>query len=264
MTIPPAKITIVTVAWNAAATIEDTLRSVAAQDYPNIEHIVVDGGSTDATMEIVGRFPHVARAVSERDKGIYDGMNKGLRLATGDAVGFLNSDDFYCRDDAVSLIAAGLSGGADAVTGAVALIDREDSARVKRFYPSTSYHPWMLRFGHMPPHPTTYIRRETLARIGEFDDTMRIAADFEMIVRLYRSGAKVRALPHTLVGFRDGGASTRDFGAKVKMNREILDSLRRNGIWSAAPLLWGRYPFKAMQYLGKAPDYRVPAFLDRP
>lgn len=254
------KITIVTVAWNAAATIEDTLRSVAAQDHPDIEHIVVDGGSTDDTMAIVARFPHVAKAVSERDKGIYDGMNKGLRLATGDAVGFLNSDDFYCREDAVSLIAAGLK-DADAVTGAVALIDREDSEKVKRFYPSTSYHPWMLRFGHMPPHPTTYIRRETLAKIGEFDDRMRIAADFEMIVRLFNSGARVNALPATLVGFRDGGASTKDFGAKVKMNREILDSLRRNGIWSAAPLLWARYPFKAMQYLGKSPDYRVPAFL---
>ncbi|MEI9852604.1 MAG: glycosyltransferase family 2 protein [Sphingomonas sp.] len=257
------RISVVTVAFDAARTIGDTLRSVAAQTHGDIEHIVIDGGSRDATMAVVGEFPHVACAVSEPDRGIYDAMNKGLRLATGDAVGFLNADDFYCREDAVARIARGLEqSGADAVTGAVALVDRADSAKVRRFYPSTGYRPWMLRFGHMPPHPTLYARRDALLRIGEFDAAMRIAADFEMIVRLYNSGARVHALPDTLVGFRDGGTSTRDFDAKLRMNREILASLRRNGIWSAAPLLWARYPFKALQYLGKARDYRVPAFLD--
>lgn len=256
------KISVVTVAWNAAATIEDTLRSVAAQTHGDIEHIVIDGGSSDGTTEIVARYPHVAKVVSERDKGIYDGMNKGLRLATGDAVGFLNSDDFYCRDDAVALISKGLEeSGADAVTGAIAMIDRHDSSRLVRYYPSTGFRKWMLRFGHMPPHPTLYIRREMLAKIGEFDHELRIGADFDMIVRMYLAGAKVHAMPHTLIGFRDGGASTKDIKAKIQLNRDFLSALRRNGVLTAMPLLYARYPFKAFQYLSRAPDYRVPAFL---
>jgi glycosyltransferase involved in cell wall biosynthesis len=256
------KISIVTVAWNAAATIEDTLRSVAAQTHGDIEHIVIDGGSTDDTMAIVARFPHVARVVSERDRGIYDGMNKGLRLATGDAVGFLNSDDFYCREDAVALIAKGLEeSGADAVTGAIAVIDRHDSAKVVRYYPSTGFRKWMLRFGHMPPHPTLYIRREMLAKIGEFDHELRIGADFDMIVRMYLAGARVHAMPYTLIGFRDGGVSTKDVKAKIQLNKDFLSALRRNGVLSAMPLLYARYPFKAFQYLARASDYRVPPFL---
>jgi glycosyltransferase involved in cell wall biosynthesis len=256
------KITIVTVAWNAAATIEDTLRSVAAQTHDDIEHIVIDGGSTDGTMEIVARYPHVSIAISERDKGIYDGMNKGLRLATGEAVGFLNSDDFYCREDAVALIAKGLEeSGADAVTGAIAMIDRHDSAKVVRYYPSTNFRKWMLRFGHMPPHPTLYIRRKMLQKIGEFDYTLKIGADFDMIVRMYLAGARVHALPWTLIGFRDGGASTKDIQAKFQLNRDFLSALRRNGVVTAMPLLYARYPFKAFQYLARAKDYKVPAFL---
>ncbi|MCW3835395.1 glycosyltransferase family 2 protein [Sphingomonas canadensis] len=252
------KLSIVTVSWNAAATIGDTLRSVAAQTGADIEHIVIDGGSRDDTMAIVGRFPHVARAVSEPDKGIYDAMNKGLALATGDAVGFLNSDDFFCRTDAAARIAAGLeASGADLVSGAVAIVARDDMARVRRHYRARGFQPWMLRFGHMPPHPAFYARREALVRAGGFDAGFRIAGDFELIVRLFAGGARLHTLDETLVGFRDGGASV----DRRTMNGEILGALRRNGIASAPALLWARYPFKAVQLLRRPSDYHVPPWI---
>jgi len=259
------KFSVITVCFNAAATIRDTLRSVAAQTHPLIEHIVIDGGSSDGTLDIIAEFPHVARIVSERDAGIYDAMNKGLRLATGDAIGFLNSDDFFSRADALALLSAGLmETGADAVAADVALVDPTRLDRVRRHYAVTGYRSWMLRFGHMPPHATLYVRREILEQIGEFDPSYRIAGDFELTVRLLLGArASLHLVPATLVGFREGGVSTRDVKAKFRMNAEILHALRRNGISAGLLQLYARYPFKALQYMTGASDYHVPEFLDR-
>lgn len=244
------KITVVTVCYNAAQTIADTLRSVAAQRGVEVEHIVIDGSSTDDTLAVVARFPHVSTVVSEPDKGIYDAMNKGLARATGDAIGFLNADDSFCRDDALQLVAAQLA-DADAVTGDLVIVDGYDTSRVRRFYSSRGFRPWMLRMGHMPPHPTMYVRRAVFDRIGGFDDTYRIAGDFDFTVRLLlRPGAvRWRRVPHTLVAFRNGGASTRDVKAKLRMNREILRSLRSKGLSLGALALYARYPFKAVQLI---------------
>lgn len=261
------KITIVTVCYNSAATIRDTLASVVAQDWSDIEHIVIDGGSTDGTLAIVAEFARESmRVVSEPDKGFYDAMNKGLRLAAGDAIGFLNSDDFFCRDDAVRLLAERLrETGADAVVGNVALVSPNDPAKVSRYYSVGNYRPWMMRFGHMPPHPTLYIRKEMFARIGEFDDSYRISGDFDLIVRLLLTEkARLAKVSATLVGFRQGGASTKDLDAKVRMNREILRSLRHHGYRTSLPKLYARYAIKAFQYVTRPRDYRVPAYVGRP
>ena len=257
------KITVVTVCRNASATIEDTLRSVAAQDYPNIEHIVIDGGSTDDTLEIVKRFPHVTSIVTEPDEGIYDAMNKGLGLARGDAVGFLNSDDFFSRTDSLSILAAGLE-GVDAVVANVALVARDDISRVKRFYSIRGYRTWMLRFGHMPPHPTLYVRTPLIRSLGGFDKAYRIAGDFEFVVRLIlKCAAKIRYVPQTIVGFRAGGVSTKNIRAKVVMNQEILHALQENGVSTSTAQLYLRYCAKWIQAISRPRDYRAPAFLDR-
>lgn len=246
------KITVVTVCYNAAQTIADTLCSVAAQRGVEVEHVVIDGGSTDDTLKVVARFPHVALVVSEPDKGIYDAMNKGLARATGDAIGFLNADDWFCRDDALQLIAAQLA-DADAVIGDLVIVDGDNTSRVRRFYSSRGFRPWMLRMGHMPPHPTMYVRRAVFDRIGGFDDSYRIAGDFDFTVRLLLrpGGVRWRRVPQTLVAFRNGGASTRDVTAKLRMNREILRSLRAKGLSLSALALYARYPFKAVQLIAR-------------
>lgn len=246
------KITVITVCYNAAQTIADTLRSVATQRGVEVEHVVIDGGSTDDTLAVVARFPHVAIVVSEPDKGIYDAMNKGLACATGDAIGFLNADDWFCREDALQLVAEHLA-DADAVTGDLVIVDGDDTSHVRRFYSSRVFRPWMLRVGHMPPHPTMYVRRVVFDRIGGFDDNYRIAGDFDFTVRLLlRPGAvRWRRVPHTLVAFRNGGVSTRNVAAKLRMNREILHSLRSKGLSLGALALYARYPFKAWQFLAR-------------
>lgn len=247
------KITVVTVCYNAADTIAETLESVAAQRGAEVEHVVIDGGSTDGTLDVVRRFPHVALLVSEPDRGIYDAMNKGLAHATGDAIGFLNADDRFRRDDALRLIAEHLA-HAEAVVGDLVIVDAEDPSKVRRFYSSRGFRPWMLRLGHMPPHPTLYVRREVFAEIGGFDPSYRIAGDFDFVVRLLlqRRATRWQRVPHSLVTFRNGGASTRDLAAKVRMNREILQSLRSKGLSLGAPALYARYPFKALQLIARS------------
>lgn len=260
------RISVITVCFNSEATIRDTLASVAAQDWDDIEHIVVDGASTDSTLEIVrahaASHPWV-KLLSEPDKGIFDAMNKGLRLASGDAVGFLNSDDFFCRRDAVRLLAEGLvESGADAVTANVAIVDPDDLHKVRRYYSVFGYRRWMMRFGHMPPHPTLYIRKGMFDRIGEFPDNYPISGDFDLIVRLLlRHGASLKKVSKTLVGFRDGGNSSRNLRTTVDMNKEILRSLRHHGYRATLPQLYARYAVKALQYILRPADYRVPDFL---
>lgn len=253
------KITVVTVCFNAATTIGDTLRSVAAQRGVEVEHVVIDGGSTDGTLDVVATFPHVALIVSEPDKGIYDAMNKGVARATGDAVGFLNADDYFLRDDALRLVAEGLT-DVDAVVGDLVIVDgagkEGGKERVRRFYSSRGFRPWMLRMGHMPPHPTLYVKRAIFEEIGAFDDSYRIAGDFDFTVRLLlqRRQTRWRRVARTLVAFRNGGASTRDMAAKVRMNREISRSLKAKGL-SLTPLaLYARYPFKALQLVARPRD----------
>ena len=254
------KFSVITACLNSERTIAETLRSVALQTHGDVEHIIVDGGSTDGTLAIVAKFPHVARVVSGPDTGIYDAMNKGLRLATGDVIGFLNSDDFFCSKDALSLMERALEQtGADVVTAGVAIVDKDDLRRVRRHYSVKRYSRWMLRMGHMPPHPTLYIKVDIFRRAGEFDERYRIAGDFDLSVRvLLGMKAKMCKISDTLVGFRIGGISTKDIGATALINAEILGSLRKNHVRSNLALLYSRYLFKSLQFLGGPRDYQGP------
>lgn len=228
------KVSIITVSFNSAATIGDTLRSVNAQSHADIEHIIVDGGSTDGTVEVVRRIgTRVARLVSEPDRGIYDAMNKGLRLATGDLVGFLNADDMLADDSTIADIAraAAEHPTADAIYGDLVYVPKERPGSVLRYWRSGDFSRSRLRYGWMPPHPTFYVRTARLAELGGFSETLRIAADYDFMLRcLSRPGASAAYLPEVLVRMRAGGASNRSLPALLRKSREDLTALRRNGV----------------------------------
>jgi glycosyltransferase involved in cell wall biosynthesis len=257
------KISVITVAWNAGATIGGACASVAAQDHPDIEHIIIDGGSTDATKAAVAAHARPGHVfVSEPDKGLYDAMNKGLALASGELIGFLNADDFFCRTDAMTLVAraAAETPAADAIAGGVAIVAADDVTRLTRAYPAAPFAPWMLRLAHMPPHPGFYARRRAFDRVGGFDPAIRIGADFDWMVRFFaRDRLMARFIPETLVTLREGGLSNQGLASRTAISREALATLKRHQLFSWTPLVWAKYPVKALQYVVPAQGWPAPA-----
>jgi glycosyltransferase len=248
------RVSIVTVSYNSAATIADTLRSVRQQSHSDIEHIIVDGGSTDGTLAIVQREGcHLARVLSEPDSGIYDAMNKGLRLASGDFVGFLNSDDVLADRDALSRLAdTVLRSGADAVFGDLVYVRPDDLGVVVRHWQCGEFSRRGLRLGWMPPHPTFYVRRSLLAGIGEFDTTLRIAADYDFMLRtLARPGIAAVRIPGLMVRMRTGGISNRSLSMLWRKSSEDLRALRRSGV--------GGWPTLICKNLRKLPQFALRA-----
>jgi len=235
------KISIITVVHNSAVTIKDTLASVAAQSHPELEYIVIDGASTDDTLNIVRSHGNlVTTLVSEPDRGIYDAMNKGLALATGDLVGFLNADDMFAHPDVVASIAraAEQDPAADAVYGDIVYVREDRPDQVLRYWRSGAFTRSRLRFGWMPPHPTCYVRRSRLPTLGGFKGQLRIAADYDFVLRtLARAGARAAYVPDVLVRMRAGGASNRSLAAMIRKSREDLWALRRNRVGGLGTLL---------------------------
>lgn len=256
------KISVITVAWNAAATIADTCASVAAQTGVEVEHIIIDGGSTDGTTAIVAALARPGHIlVSEPDKGLYDAMNKGIARASGDLIGFLNADDFFCRTDALALVAAAAAAdtAADAVSGAVAIVAADDATRLTRAYPPTPFAPWMLRLAHMPPHPGFYTRRAAMAAVGGFDPAIRIGADFDWMVRFFvGQRRRARPIPETLVTLREGGLSNQGLASRKAISREALATLARHRLLALAPLVWAKYPVKALQFVMRPVGWPAP------
>jgi glycosyltransferase len=228
------KITVVTVAFNSAATIADTLESVAEQSHADIEHIVIDGASKDDTLEVVARHgARVAKCLSEPDRGIYDAMNKGLALASGELVGFLNADDLFACPGSLTAIARAAQSNplADAVYGDLVYVRHDRTDQVLRSWRSGVFKRSRLRYGWMPPHPTFYIRRDRLAAVGRFNDRLRIAADYDFLLRVLSApGARAVYVPEVLVHMRTGGASNRSLKAMLNQSREDLGALRENRI----------------------------------
>ncbi len=241
------KITIVTVCFNSAATIRDTIDSVLNQDYENIEYIIVDGGSTDGTMQIVSEYKNrITQIVSEPDDGIYDAMNKGINLATGDIIGILNSDDFYSSLDVISTIVATYrQSSADIVFGDLIYISPADTSRFLRNYNSSGFRPWMLRFGWMPPHPATFIRRSIYKKFGLYSMGYKSAADYEMFVRLLLiNGIKYFYLGKTIVYMRMGGVTSSGWRSYWITSCEMVRALKENGIFSSITIILMRLPIK--------------------
>jgi len=248
------KVTIITVCFNSASTIRDTIESVLGQNYPDIEYIVIDGASSDATMDVVREYgDHINVVISEPDKGIYDAMNKGIQLATGDVVGLLNSDDFYSDDSSVSrLIACMEATDSDTVFADLAIVDGKDTERTIRYYSSDAFHPGRLRYGWMPAHPTFFVKRELYETHGGFSLDYCIASDFEMVARLlYTAKASYSYLPGVVVKMRAGGASTSGLKSSWILNREIVRACLANGIKTSLPRVLLKIPAKLMEYIRK-------------
>jgi glycosyltransferase involved in cell wall biosynthesis len=248
------KVTIITAAYNAAKTIDETLDSVARQSYPNIEHIVVNGASTDDTQSIIEQYrDKLAAIVSGPDHGVYDAMNKGLALASGEVVGFLNADDIYADKDVLSRVVGIMEHESlDALFGDVEFFRSEDPTRTVRRYRSARFSPDQIALGWMPAHPALFLRRRVYEHYGVFRTDYRIAGDFEYCARIFHSDTLVyRSLPETLVRMRTGGISTNGWRNTVLLNREVLRACRENGINTNIIKIFSKYPAKLMEFLVK-------------
>lgn len=246
------KISIVTVAFNSAKTVVRTMESVAAQSYPDIEHIVIDGGSTDGSLELIKGFlgPN-SRLVSEPDQGIYDAMNKGVRLATGDVIGFLNSDDRFADHDVVKRIAEAMqTGNLDAVFADVVFVHSHKPEEIVRRYQSDRFRPDRVAMGWMPAHPTLYVRKKVFQEAGLFKTDYKIAGDFEFVARAMGKGQlSYRYIPEVWVVMMTGGVSTGGLRSTLLLNREVLRACRENGIATNWFKLLSKYPFKLLEYI---------------
>ena len=248
------RISIITAAYNSASTIEDTLRSVLRQTYDEIDYIVVDGGSTDTTMDIVRRYEPLfagrMRWISERDNGIYDAMNKGIRMAQGDIVGIINSDDYFTSADVLERMAAAFDDddSLDAVYGDIHFIRDGEPDKCVRYYSSKRFHPRWLRFGFMPAHPSFYARREVFDKAGLYRTDYKLGADYEMMVRLFRKQhVHARYLPIDFVTMRTGGASTRDVSSKLQLIKDDVRACRENGIYTNSAMICLKFIYKIFE-----------------
>jgi glycosyltransferase len=215
------RVTIITVAFNAAKTIADTLSSVASQTHPDVEHIVVDGASTDGTQDIVERFPHVSRFISEKDEGLYFAMNKGLALATGDVVAILNADDFYTHTNAIAkIVQCFKQQQVDSVYADLVYVNK-DYTKITRNWKAGTYSRNKFYFGWMAPHPTFFVKRSVYLQYGFFNTDLKFAADYELMLRfLFKHQVSIFYMPETLVIMKSGGKSNSSFKNRWTINRE--------------------------------------------
>lgn len=244
------KITIITATYNSGATLCDTMESVLRQTYRDIEYLVIDGASKDNTLDIVRNYEPMfngkLKYISEPDKGIYDAMNKGIRMATGDVVGILNSDDFYTTDTVLEQVAQAMAQtDTDAVYGDVHYVEDKDLSRSVRYYSSRYFKRNLMRFGFMPAHPSFYCRRKVYERYGAFDISYKIAADFENLLRLiFVNKIRTEYIPADFVTMRMGGASSSGLKSHRQIMKDHLRALKQNGVFSNVLFLCLRYPYK--------------------
>ena len=225
------KLSIITITYNSAQTLQRALDSVQSQTYKDIEHVIVDGASTDGTKELIETYAKAhanVRWVSEKDKGIYDALNKGIKLATGDVIGFLHSDDILYAADSIEHIAAAFAQkDVDVVYGDLQYCR---GSKVVRRWKSNDFNPRALKYGWMPPHPTVYVRKEVYQQVGEYDEWFRISADYDMMLRIFTAGYKSRYLPEVLVSMEVGGASNKNTRARLSKTQEDYIVLKKNHV----------------------------------
>lgn len=245
-------ISVITVSFNAADTIAATLDSVACQSHADVEYIVVDGASTDGTLEVIKHHgTRVATLVSEPDSGIYDAMNKGLRQATGRVIGFLNANDIYAHSGVLALVSSTMEAdNLDAVFGDVAYYKPHRSDRPMRRFRSDRFRPDRIAWGWMPAHPTLFMKRQLFERFGCFRSDYRIAGDFELVARMFHGGTlKYLYVPEVLVHMQAGGLSTGGWRNTVILNSEVLRACKENGIKTTLPKILSKYPAKLLEFL---------------
>jgi glycosyltransferase len=239
-------VSIITPVLNGHATIEDAIKSILMQDYKDIEHIVIDGGSTDGTLEILAKYQgQIAQIISEPDNGLYHALNKGINLATGEVIGFVHADDLLARVNVISDIAREFDKtGAGGLYGDIEYVARDDTTRVIRYWRSGDFKYSSLRAGWMPPHPTLYLRRGVYrkAKLGDggyFDTSFKIAADYDFMMRVFgKLEVDVTYLPQVLVKMRVGGKSNKSISNIIKKSCEDFTAIRRNGVGGFVTLIF--------------------------
>lgn len=227
------KLSLITVTYNSSITLLDTFQSVLNQTYSDIEYIIVDGASKDNTVSIIKeyepKFHGRMKWISEPDKGLYDAMNKGIRMATGDVVGILNSDDLFMDNRVLEDIAKAFDASTDAVFGNLYFVNQEDVNQIVRVWKGSPYK--SFKSGWHPAHPTFYVRREAYEKYGVFDTTFNVSADFELMLRLIeKHGIRTKYLDRYMVRMRMGGESTKSIKNIIQGNRNIMQAFHKNGI----------------------------------
>ena len=242
------KISIITVTYNSIKTLEETLNSVKYQTYPNIEHIIIDGASTDGSFELCKLYPHISYLVSEKDSGMYDALNKGIRVATGDVIGLLNSDDTFTNNKIIEQIAIEFynNSGIDAIIGDVNFVSKN---KVIRHYSSSGWTPSKFKFGIMPPHPSFYCKKELFNKYDLYNTTFKIAGDFELLLRYFLiNKINFKYLPILMVDMKIGGLSTNGIRSNIVINKEIVKAFNLNSIKTNYFYLLYRYISKLKQF----------------
>lgn len=227
------KISIITVTYNSAQTLEQTILSVLSQDYPNLEYIIVDGKSTDDTLTVIEKYKDkISRFISEKDDGLYHAINKGINLATGDIVGILHADDFYTKNDVLTGISETFKmNTTDAVYADLYYVDKNNTDKIVRTWKSGSFSPNKFLWGWMPPHPTFFLKKDIYNKYGIFNTMLRSAADYEIMLRLlYKYKIKAAYLPEFIVKMRVGGQSNASIQNRVKANNEDRMAWKLNEI----------------------------------
>ncbi|GAI17234.1 unnamed protein product [marine sediment metagenome] len=238
-------VSIITVVFNSKNTVESTIRSVLRQSYQNIEYIIIDGGSTDGTVEVVGKYKdEITKIVSEPDRGIYDGMNKGMRLASGDIVGILNSDDFYADDEVIEEVVKIMEDkNVDVCWGDLVYVSPKDTNKIVRYWKSSEYKEGKFKKGWMPAHPTFFVRRRVYEKYGIFNLNFPIAGDYELMLRILEK-YKVKSchIPKVLVKMRAGGSSNKNIIRVIKGDLECYRAWKVNGLKISFLEIWSK-PF---------------------
>jgi len=248
------KISIITVVWNNAKTIKDAIDSVLSQTYKDIEYIVIDGASSDGTVEVVKSYKDkIAKFVSEKDAGIYDAMNKGITLATGEIVGILNSDDMYMGPDVIQkVVSIFKSHNVDSMFADLIYVKAENLDKTVRYYDSSHFSPDKLAYGWMPAHPTFFVKRDSYFKYGMFKIDYKIAADYELLTRfLGKYKLSYHYLREPLIKMRMGGVSTRSLKSNFIISKEIIRGCRENDIYSNWAMVLSKYPKKILGLIQK-------------
>ena len=248
------KISIITATYNSESTLSDTIESVLSQTISDYEYIIVDGKSSDNTIKIVEgylqRFAGKLKYVSEKDKGLYDAINKGIRMATGDIIGILNSDDYFHRNNILETILNEFElNDIDAIFGDSRVVKEKGDKKNYRYTWSRFFRPWMFRIGLMPPHPSFYAKKELFDKYGYYKDDFKIAADFDLMSKFFcLYHIKTKYIPCPILTMRHGGLST-SINNKTLLNKEQIQSLKLNGFQSSNLLLFLKYPFRLIEFI---------------
>ena len=247
-------ISIITATFNSAKTLKDTIQSVLRQTNKDFEYLIIDGGSTDETIDIVksyeSEFSGRLKWVSEKDQGIYDAMNKGIKMASGDVVGILNSDDYFTSDDILQTVADAFKcQEIDAIYGDIHFIRDGNPQKCIRYYSSRMFRPFWLRFGFMPAHPSFYCKREVYERAGGYRLDYAIGSDYDMMVRLFKKYKIVsRYINKDFVTMRTGGASTRNVKSRLTLIKEDVRACRDNGVYTNELFICMKFLYKMFEF----------------